>query len=196
MNSCLDNRQPTSFQTIVIQGPILSNVCENMFLAVLYFNGPFRPQFCTSRDSTAVVACVKFATWSDTISLAKARCFITKYGLCAHWLIVNQCYCCLFMLRQLHDDVIKWKHFPRYWRFVLGIHRTPGEFPTQRPVTRSFDFFFIYARITGWVNNREAGDLRRHRVHCDVTVMSVLMLVVYVAPIGRKALEHHIFRQQ
>ena len=24
-----------------------------------------------------------------------------------------------------HDDVIKWKHFPRYWPFVLGIHRSP-----------------------------------------------------------------------
>ena len=22
-----------------------------------------------------------------------------------------------------HDDVIKWKHFPRYWTFVRGIHK-------------------------------------------------------------------------
>ena len=40
-----------------------------------------------------------------------------------------------------HDDVMKWKQFPRYWPFVWGIHR-PVEFPTQRPVTRSFDVFF------------------------------------------------------
>ena len=38
-----------------------------------------------------------------------------------------------------HDDVIKWKHFPRYWPFVRGV---PGEFPTQRPVTPSCDVFF------------------------------------------------------
>ena len=25
--------------------------------------------------------------------------------------------------KRLHDDVIKWKHFPRYWPFVRGIHR-------------------------------------------------------------------------
>ena len=25
----------------------------------------------------------------------------------------------------IHDDVIKWKHFPRYWPFVWGIHRSP-----------------------------------------------------------------------
>ena len=24
-----------------------------------------------------------------------------------------------------HDDVIKWKNFPRYWPFVRGIHRSP-----------------------------------------------------------------------
>ena len=41
-------------------------------------------------------------------------------------------------LKIVHDDVMKWKHFPRYWPFVRGIHRGP----TQRPVTRSFDVFF------------------------------------------------------
>ena len=42
-----------------------------------------------------------------------------------------------------HDDVIKWKHLPRYWPFVRGIHRSgPGEFPSQRPVTRSFNVSF------------------------------------------------------
>ena len=65
-----------------------------------------------------------------------------------------------------HDDVIRWKHFPRY---CAGNSPVPGEFPAQRPVTRSFDVFFD--RITGWVNNGEAGDLRRHRAHYDVIVM-------------------------
>ena len=47
-----------------------------------------------------------------------------------------------------------------------------SEFPTQRPVTRSFDgFFFICAWINGWANNREAGDLRRDHAHYDVIVM-------------------------
>ena len=32
-------------------------------------------------------------------------------------------------------------------------------------------FSLICARINGWVNIDEAGDLRRHRAHCDVTVM-------------------------
>ena len=28
-----------------------------------------------------------------------------------------------------HDDVIKWKHFPRYWPIVWGIHRSPVNSP-------------------------------------------------------------------
>ena len=37
-----------------------------------------------------------------------------------------------------HDDVIKWNHFPRYWPFVRGIHRSPS----QTPATRTCDVFF------------------------------------------------------
>ena len=43
-----------------------------------------------------------------------------------------------------------------------------SEFPAQRSVTRSFDIFF---EINSWINNRGAGNLRRHRAHHDVTVM-------------------------
>ena len=40
-----------------------------------------------------------------------------------------------------HDGVIKWKHFSRYWPFVMGIHRSPVV-PPQRPMTQSFDILF------------------------------------------------------
>ena len=43
--------------------------------------------------------------------------------------------------------------------------------PSQRPVTRSFEVFFDLQLKKSWVNNHEAGDLRRHRAHYDVTVM-------------------------
>ena len=47
-------------------------------------------------------------------------------------------------LSKPNDDVIKWKHFLLYWPFVRGINRSPvtGEFPAQRPMTRTFDAFF------------------------------------------------------
>ena len=53
-----------------------------------------------------------------------------------------------------------------------NIFRVTGEFPAQRPVTQSFDVFFDLRLKKGWVNDRELGDLRRHRAHSDVIVMS------------------------
>ena len=70
-----------------------------------------------------------------------------------------------------HDDVIKWKHFPRYWPFVRGIQRSPVNSPHQDQWRGALVFFLICARINGWVNNRDAGDLRRCRAHYDVIVM-------------------------
>ena len=46
-----------------------------------------------------------------------------------------------------------------------------GEFPLQRLVTQSFDFFLLCAWTNGLASNRDAGDLRRHRARYDVTVM-------------------------
>ena len=70
-----------------------------------------------------------------------------------------------------HDDVIKWKQFPRYWPFVRGIHRSPVNSPHKGQWRGALMFTLIGARINGWVNNREAGDLRRYRGHYYVTVM-------------------------
>ena len=68
-----------------------------------------------------------------------------------------------------HDDVIKWKQFPRYWPFVRGIHRSPVNSPHKGQWALMFSLICIW--INGWVNNREAGDSRRYRVHYDVTLM-------------------------
>ena len=71
----------------------------------------------------------------------------------------------------VHDDVIKWKHFPRYWPFVRRIHRSPVNSPHKGQWRGALMFSLIYARINGWVNNCQAGDLRRHNAHYDVIVM-------------------------
>ena len=70
------------------------------------------------------------------------------------------------------DDVIKWKHFPRYWPFVRGIHRSPVNSPHKGQWRGALMFSLICVWINGWVNNREAGDFSRYRAHYDVTVMT------------------------
>ena len=70
-----------------------------------------------------------------------------------------------------HDDGIKWKHFPRHWPFVRGIHRSPVNSPHKGQWRGALRFSLICTRINGWLNNREVGYLRRHRAHYDVIVM-------------------------
>ena len=64
-----------------------------------------------------------------------------------------------------------WRHQMENFSTLLvicaGNSSVNGEFPAQRPVTRSFDFSLICAWMNGWVNS---GDLRCHRSHYDVTV--------------------------
>ena len=74
-----------------------------------------------------------------------------------------------------HDDVIQWKHFPRYWLFVRGIHRSPMIAPHKGHWRKALLFSLIYAWTNGWVKNRDAGNLRRHRAHYDVTLMTLWM---------------------
>ena len=69
-----------------------------------------------------------------------------------------------------HDDVINWKHFQRYWRICEGDPPVTGEFPSQRPMTRSIDVFFD-RRLNKRLSYRDAGDLKRHRIHDDDSVM-------------------------
>ena len=71
--------------------------------------------------------------------------------------------------RIFHDDVIKWKRFPRYWPFARGIHWSQGNFSQKGQWHGAWIFSLICTRINGWVNNRGDCDLRRHRAHYDVT---------------------------
>ena len=70
-----------------------------------------------------------------------------------------------------NDDIIKWKHFPHYWPFVRGIHWSLVNSPHKGQWRRALMLSLNCAWINGWANNREAGDLRCHHTHYDVTVV-------------------------
>ena len=81
---------------------------------------------------------------------------------------------CIYRTQFSHDDVIKWKHFPHYWRICAGsslvncLHK--GQW------RGALMFSITCAWINSWVNNGELGDLRRHRGHYNVIVMRPLCL--------------------
>ena len=82
-----------------------------------------------------------------------------------------------------HDDVIKWKHFPRYWPFLRGIHRSAVNSTQKGQWRGALMFSSIWVWINGWVNNREASDLRRYRAHYGVIVMMGSIFLWFCIPI-------------
>ena len=77
------------------------------------------------------------------------------------------------MLMTSHDDVIKWKDFPRYWPFVRGINRSPMDSPHKGKWSGTLMYSLICAWTNGWAKNRCVGDLRRHCAHYDVIIMDI-----------------------
>ena len=65
-----------------------------------------------------------------------------------------------------------WRHPMETFSAFLAI--CAGNSPVPDQWRGALMFSLIRARISGWVNNGEAGDLRRYRVHCDVIVMNIL----------------------
>ena len=77
-----------------------------------------------------------------------------------------------------------WRHqmetFSASLTLCAGNSLMTCEFPSQRPVTRSFDVFFDLHWTNCWVSNQDAGDLRRHLVHCGAE-LSVHILFALTA---------------
>ena len=109
-------------------------------------------RFLHSFQTTDHLSTISILKWCQHFSFVALSLLSRQGGLC-------------------HDDVIKWKHCPRYWPFARGIHRSPVNSPHKGQWRGALMFTLICARINGWVNNREAGDLRRYRTHYDVIVM-------------------------
>ena len=76
-----------------------------------------------------------------------------------------------------HDDVIQWKYFLRCWPLARGIHRWRVDSPPEGQRRGPLMFSLTRAWINGCVNNRGAGDRRRHRDHYDGYVMLGQQLV-------------------
>ena len=85
----------------------------------------------------------------------------------------------------IDDDIIKWKHFLRYWPCVWGIHRSLVNSLHKGKWCWALMFSLICAWINGWGNSREAGDLRHHHAHYDVSVMYHLVSLIIVTSLCR-----------
>ena len=92
---------------------------------------------------------------------------------------------------QLHDDVTKWKHFPHYWPFVRGIHRSPVNSLHKGQWRGALMFSLICVWINSWENSREAGDVRRNHAHYDVIVMTSVLGSISTRDPGQCWTDYH-----
>ena len=88
-----------------------------------------------------------------------------------------------------HDDVIKMKHFPRYWPFVRWIHQSLVNSPHKGQWRVALMVSLICDWTNYWANNREADDLRRHCAHYDIPVMQqrkteCILCEIYISPLN------------
>ena len=75
-----------------------------------------------------------------------------------------------------------------WWRHQMEIFSGLSTGHRWIPLTKASDaelwFFFICAWTNDWANNGDAGDLRRHRAHYDVTVVLCVSLKFPPPPIS------------
>ena len=72
-----------------------------------------------------------------------------------------------------HEDVIQWRHFPRYWPFVRGIHQSPENSPHKCQWHGALMFSLICTWTNSWVHNQDTGDLWCHLAHYDIILMQI-----------------------
>ena len=74
----------------------------------------------------------------------------------------------------IHYDVIKWKHFPRYWPFVQGIHRWLVN-SLHKGQWRGALMFYLICALNKWLSKQSRGwwfetPTRSLWRHCNVLV--------------------------
>ena len=83
-----------------------------------------------------------------------------RYHLVVNCVLRVHTFALVYQARKSHGDVIKWKHFPRYWRIMRGI-----------PLTKVSDaehWCFLWSVPKQTVEQTMAV---RHRAHYDITEM-------------------------
>ena len=99
-----------------------------------------------------------------------------------------------FTWENTDNEVIEWKQFPHYWPIFDGNSPVTGS-PHNSQWSGALMCSLFCAWANGWVHSRDAGDLRRHCAHCDVTVITVGARTVALDIIARCAITQTPTRQ-
>ena len=133
---------------------------------------------------TVVAILIDIYSLFDILMLVQLPLFTTLFTLIVS---ENACWCCTIVHNLLYsrkqfigcrtetEDIWWWRHqietFTALLAICAGNSPVTGEFPHKGQWCGALMFYLIWAWINGCVNNVEAGDLRLHSAHYDVTVM-------------------------
>ena len=109
-----------------------------------------------------------------------------------------------------HDDVIKWKHFPRYWPFVQGIHRSPvnslhkGQWRgalmlslicvlNKQLSKQSWRWWFEMTPRSLWRHCNAAAIQQHHQATMNTLLSNTISVWYHKASLGYNELSHIIY---
>ena len=99
---------------------------------------------------------------------------VWRQAICKHHDVVGR----TVYFRSPWTQLTWWRHLMETFSALLALCAGNSPVPVNSPHKGQWRgalmFSLIYAWINDWVNNREAGDLRRQRGHYDVIVMNAM----------------------
>ena len=132
-----------------------------------------KPLFLWEDEPPNKIETDEFPTYQPSLNSVSFMALPWKFcrilSTCLQTLTWSQHGCCWFP--GIHDDVVKWKHFPCYWPFVRGFPRWPLNSPHKGQWYGTLMFSLICDWINSWKNNCEAGDFKHIHAHYDIIVM-------------------------
>ena len=91
----------------------------------------------------------------------------------------------VYSISYAHDDVIKWRHFPRYWPFVWGIHWSPVNSPHKDQWRGAFFDLRLNKQLSKQWRPRWYGTLSRSfSHHCNDILLFCLLRCRYTTCIN------------
>ena len=138
---------------------IFSQLSIIQCMGLCVFSLPISPVMIESIHILRHITIIKWEVWTITHWL---------------WLGLETMVCGAWWCHQM-------EHFLCYWPFLQGIHRSPVNSPHKGQWRGALMFSLICVWINCWVNNREAGDLRRYCAHYDVSVMVCLSMFLWLS---------------
>ena len=143
--------------------PYVGRYDQHFKLVCLFIN-----KFCTAVLTCAIVRCDTLDQSSViTNQLIDNQALFWIFHLSLHYILCG--YSSYWFMKTLLNGNIFYVTGPLC--FVRGIHRSPMNYHHRGQWRWALIFSLICAWINRWVNNHEAGDLRRHCNYYDVIVM-------------------------